>query len=52
LGILIKDLKKKYERELLKKLNDWLNSDNNNLRWFAAEVIGYFKIIEVKRSIT
>jgi hypothetical protein len=51
LGILIKDLKKKHERELLKKLNDWLDSDSNNLRWFAAEVIGYLKIKEVKDQL-
>lgn len=50
-GILIGNLKKKHYTELVKQLNDWLEADSINLRWFAAEIIGYFKITEVKNQL-
>jgi hypothetical protein len=47
-GILIKNLKRKHEKELINQLEVWLESDSNNLRWFAAEIIGYFRIEKLK----
>jgi len=48
LAILITNLKREHGRELIDQLELWLEADNNNLKWFAAEIIGYFKIEELK----
>jgi hypothetical protein len=51
LGILIEDLVKKHEASLKKQLKLWLASNNNNLQWFAVEIIGYFRIKEFEGDL-
>jgi Zn-finger protein len=46
--VLIDELLKNKRKELLSQLKKWFESDNDNHKWFAAEVIGYGKIVELK----
>jgi len=48
LDFMIKGLLKEHEKEFIKQLETWLEADSHNLRWFAAEVIGYHKIEKLK----
>src|SRR5688572_10656869 len=50
-GFLIKKLKDEHEKELIKHLKAWLEADNHNLKWFAAEKIGYYKITQLKQHL-
>lgn len=43
---LLRDTDKK--EQLVKKLRYWLDSREENLIWFASEIIGYFKVCELK----
>lgn len=51
LGLLIEKLQKADEKVLIKHLKTWLEADSDNLRWFVAEIIGYFKITELKERL-
>ena len=46
--VLIDELLKNQRKELLNQLRKWFESENDNHKWFAAEVIGYGKIAELK----
>lgn len=37
--------------ELLPQLKAWLNSENQNYRWFAAEIVGFHRIRELYRAV-
>lgn len=43
-NILANDLIENAKDEFRNKLKEWLSSADSNLVWFAAEVIGYFKL--------
>lgn len=51
LGIIIDNLNRKHEAELRSQLEDWLEVESSNIRWFASEIIGYFKIVELKDKL-
>jgi hypothetical protein len=51
LGLLIEKLREADENDLIKHLETWLKAENHNVRWFAAEIIGYFKISELKERL-
>jgi hypothetical protein len=42
--LLVRELIEKEDRKLRKLLKEWLNSNNDNLMYFASEVIGYFNL--------
>jgi len=46
-----KDLLNVERGELIKKLNQWLGSKDENLIWFASEIIGYFRIAELENAL-
>ncbi len=50
-GILIENLKRDHKKDLINQLGVWLEADSNNLRWFAAEIIGYFRVKELKNRL-
>ena len=50
-GLLIKHLLVKDSGKLIDKLFKWIKSENNNTKWFAAEIIGFFKIEELKEEL-
>jgi len=49
--IIVRDLLNVERREIVLKLKLWLASENNNLIWFASEIIGYFKVFELKEDL-
>lgn len=49
--IIVKDLLEVEKNEVIKKLKQWLNSEEANLIWFASEVIGYFRLSELKEEL-
>lgn len=49
--IIVTDLLNVERSELIKKLKQWLSSEDTNLIWFAGEVIGYFKVYELKEDL-
>lgn len=49
LGVLLKKLNNK--TELIKQVKKWLESDNDNLKWFGAEVIGFLKLEELEPAL-
>ncbi len=50
--VIVKDLLNVEKNELIKKLKQWLQSGEKNLIWFATEIIGYFKIVELKNNLS
>ncbi|VAX29317.1 hypothetical protein MNBD_NITROSPIRAE01-1753 [hydrothermal vent metagenome] len=46
-----KDLLTVERGELIKKLHQWLSSKDENLIWFASEIIGYFRITEMENAL-
>ncbi len=46
--VLIDELLKNKRTELSRQLIKWFESENDNHKWFAAEVIGYCKMEELK----
>lgn len=51
-AIIVRDLLNVERNEIIEKLRQWLNSENENVVWFAAEIIGYFKVYELKDEIS
>jgi hypothetical protein len=49
--MLADELYRRSRSELCRKIEEWVASPEPNLRWFAAEVIGYFRIAEFKNKI-
>jgi len=49
--IIVRDLLSVERSEVIQKLKQWLASENNNLIWFASEIIGFFKIYELKEDL-
>lgn len=50
-SLVVADLLKMERNNLLGRLECWLSSDDPNLIWFAAEIIGYFKVEEPKERL-
>jgi hypothetical protein len=50
-AILIENLEREHKQDLIQQLKVWLEADSNNLRWFAAEIIGYFRIEGLKNRL-
>ena len=48
---LVKELVTNNRARLVSRLRQWLDSPEPNLRWFAAEVIGFFRIEELRRAV-
>ncbi len=48
---LAKDLLTVERAELIKKLDQWLSSKDENLIWFASEIIGYFRMTEMENAL-
>jgi hypothetical protein len=44
LGVLIEKLNEEHKKDLIKRLETWLQGKSDNLKWFATEIIGYHKI--------
>jgi hypothetical protein len=51
LGILVGELLKTSRQKTIAQLSQWLKSKNENTKWFAAEIIGYFRIEELKEDV-
>jgi len=49
--IIVADLLNVERNELVKILKQWMTSEDENLVWFASEVVGYFKIYELKNEL-
>jgi hypothetical protein len=49
--LLVEDLLTRDRDKALRKLRQWLAADEENQRWFAAEVIGHFKIAELRHRV-
>ena len=49
--VLTDQLLKDSRHRLVAQLRTWLQSDDVNQRWFAAEIIGYHKITELRRAV-
>lgn len=49
--VLTDELLKGSRRRLLDRVRIWLASDDLNQRWFAAEIIGFHKIQELRRAV-
>jgi hypothetical protein len=50
-AVLVRELIDKGEKDLLAQLEKWLDGYNNNHRWFAAEIIGFFRIEKMKDEL-
>ncbi|MEW5930787.1 MAG: hypothetical protein AB1941_25280 [Gemmatimonadota bacterium] len=48
---LVKELVTNNRTRLVARLRQWLDSPEPNLRWFAAEIIGFFRIEELRRVV-
>jgi hypothetical protein len=48
--VLIDELLLNKKKDLIRQLKRWLQNENFNQKWFAAEVIGYAKIDELKSA--
>lgn len=48
---LVQELISKERSQLIEKVREWIQSDNDNLRWFASEIIGYFQIQDLKNNL-
>jgi hypothetical protein len=48
---LVQELINKDRAKLIEKVREWLTSEDENLRWFASEIIGYFKIMELQKDL-
>ena len=49
--IIVKTLLEDEKNEVIKKLKQWLRSEEASLIWFASEVIGYFGLSELKEEL-
>jgi len=47
---LVQELIHKDRSPLIEKVREWLKSDNDQLLWFASEIIGYFQIQELNNG--
>jgi hypothetical protein len=49
--VLTEQLLSHQRQRLVQQLRAWLASDDVNQRWFAAEIIGYHRITELRRAV-
>jgi len=50
--VLTEELLKDARPRMVAQLRAWLESDDVNQRWFAAEIIGYHRITELRRAVS
>lgn len=49
--VLTEQLLTNCRQRLINELRTWLSSDDVNQRWFAAEIVGYHRITELRRAL-
>lgn len=50
-GIMADQLYRDHHQKLCEKIEEWVASPNENLRWFAAEIVGYYKMTDLRENI-
>ena len=48
---LVEELNNDYKSEFVTELRKWINTNDNNLRWMASEIIGYHNIKELASDL-
>ena len=48
---LIDEMFRENRRRTIREIKKWLNDEEENLKWFAAEIIGFFNIIELAKDL-
>ena len=48
---LLERMLKENRKRTIRTINKWLKEEEENLRWFATEVIGYFKLKELAEDL-
>ncbi len=44
-------LLERHRPRVIAQLRDWLESDDEHLKWLAAEVVGFFRVAELKENL-
>lgn len=50
-GLLVGNVLASDRRQFVQRMRDWLRGEDDHLRWFAAEVAGYYRIQDLKPEL-